>query len=150
MKFCAITFGIVATIAITSCKKPDLSPEELNYNVYDLNYGGPDYITVENIYADTVDFGNWINVYHNATFRVNPDVLVNGVSAGTKIYASAVVQSPGYDPSTYVAITNLNIENPILIAHPFIPGTSATIKYVVYMKSREMALKRHTFEFTYP
>jgi hypothetical protein len=150
MKLRTITFGIVATIAIGSCKKPELSADELNYNVYDTNYNGPDYITFENVYADTVDYGNWINVYHNVTFRVNTDLLVNGVSAGTKIYASAVIESPGFEPSTFGTSAVLNIENPILFIHPIIPGTSATIKYAVYLKRREMALKKHTFEFTYP
>ena len=137
-------------VVITSCKKPDVTVDELNYNVYDLQYEGPDYITIEDVYYDTLDFGNWIDVYHAINFRVNTDVFENGLVTGTKLRIRVLVQSPGYENEETTYTQPFSIDDPEVFVHPFIPGTSATISYEAFLVKDEFSLKKHNFQFNYP
>jgi hypothetical protein len=140
----------VLSIVVTSCKKPDVTVDELNYNVYDIQYEGPDYITKEDVYYDTLDFGNWIEVYHAINFRVNTAVFENGLVSGTKLRINIVVKSPGYEDGYYSYTQPFSMDDPEVFVHPFIPGTSATISYDTFLVIDEFSLKKHSFQFVYP
>ena len=141
---------IALSIVIASCKKPEVAIDDLNYNVYDPQYNGSDYISINESSFDTIDFGNWIDVYHTVGFGVNTDVFVNGISPGTKMRIKVLIESPGYENDEYIVMQPISLDDPVVSFHPYLPGSTSTMSYEVYLVKGDLTLKQHNFQFSYP